>query len=165
MTKKEEEQEYQIDAPESAEVAPIGAKKRRIIDLSEAPPGEKVLIGKRGKDGRGALTKVPWTMKHIKARFKDISVLPEETMSLTWNGVTVNVFEGIEDEIPEPHYEMYKERMKEAHKPKAPIILIGGQAVSVRHGAGLQGMPENPERGKLDLYQLAKDIEKRRTGE
>ena len=158
-------EELEIRAPETREVLPISARKRRVVDLSEAPPGEKVRIGKRGRDREGMLKKVSWTMRHVNERFKKIVLLPESTESLTWNGVTVNVFEGVECEIPEPHYEMYMERMKELHKPKQAIQVIGGQAVSVRYGVGFQGMHEDPERGKLDLQQLASDIEKRRRGE
>lgn len=108
------------------------------VDPKRPAPGEKVL--KMGAGKREILVKTPWTRPLVDKAFSKVSFIPEVTTSLTWQGVKVDVFEGDEVSIPQPHYDIYKRLIKGLHKGKASTIIVEGQAIMVQHGAGTRGM-------------------------
>lgn len=106
--------------------------------VSVPKPGDKII--KKGLGKSEILVKTPWTRPLVDKAFPKVKFISEVTTSLTWQGIKVDIFEGREEEIPKPHYDIYLRLMKHNHSPKSPRIVIAGQVISVQHGAGLRGM-------------------------
>lgn len=88
-------------------------------------------------DGSKIHKKVRWTMKDVKSRFPMVAIFPEQTLTITWNGVSVTVFEGVETEIPSPHAEIYRERQRKLHEiSRRTRAVVDGQMVHVLPNAG-----------------------------
>ena len=105
------------------------------------PCGSKYEITRR--DGSKELRKVPWTRAIVEKMFPMVEIFPEDTLPLTWNGVTYNITEGQTISVPQPHADIYRRFQRNKHAPKAGVMIIDGQAIVVRHGAG--GLGEDAE--------------------
>lgn len=128
-------------------------KKRKTVpvnpNMSDLEPGTKVMMGK-------ILRKVPWTKRKVEERYPMVSLLPEISDIIIWNGVRYDVIEGVETSIPRPHYDEYMARRKAEHRHGGAVQIIGGQAIGVQYAAGLEGFSDDPERGKLNIHTLGK---------
>lgn len=85
-----------------------------------------------GRTVRGI--KTAWSYSDMVKRFPISSFVPEETIPLTWNGVTVQAYSGIEMHAPKPFYDLYREhrkRLGEGSKnlPDGFIIDLGAGAL------------------------------------
>lgn len=93
------------------------AKKYRDQEAGERMPGRRV----KGQ-------KTIWTYHDMVERFDIVDFTPEETIPLSWNGVKVQAYAGIEMHVPKPFYDLYNKHRREAASQKAPpgiSILVG----------------------------------------
>ena len=59
----------------------------------------------------------PWTWERVRAmvasgEMSTVKFVPDETIPIGWNNLTVQVTKGVEIEVPEPFYGVYKESRK-----------------------------------------------------
>jgi len=91
-------------------------RERGIVEPEETPapaPGSKV--------GGAILRKVPWTPTDLE-QFKKVRILPEETITVTWQGLAFTIFEGVPCELPEPHATVYEEYVKAKHSRNFGVV-------------------------------------------
>lgn len=88
------------------------------------------------RSGAKDLRKVPWTRAVVEKQFPMVEIFPEDTLPLTWNGITYHIFEGHPIMVPQPHADIYRRYQRNKHAPKAGVVVVDGQAIVVRHGAG-----------------------------
>ena len=78
-------------------------------------------------------TKVSWTWADMIKRFPIKSFIPDETVLLTWNGVPVQCYNGIEMHVPEPFYTLYNRHRDEQRKHTDDLRFLG---IDVQKGVG-----------------------------
>ncbi len=103
--------------------------------------GGNLAPGETKNKGTLAETSREWTMRDL-AQFPTKTFTPNETLPLTWNGLTCYVFADQECTVPEPFYSVYMEHRKwqregERHKrymfdknapPPDPSLIDDGSA-------------------------------------
>lgn len=99
------------------------------------PPGTKYF--EIAGDGTKIRKKVRWTMKDVVARFPMVEVFPEETLTITWNGVSIVLREGQQATIPQPHADIYQQHQRLAHEIRGrKILIVEGQPVHILPNTG-----------------------------
>lgn len=76
-----------------------------------------------GKVVRGI--KTAWTYKDMCEKFPIVDFVPRETIKVTWNGVMVQLYAGVEFHVPKPIYDLYNRRLAELdRKPNIPGVIV-----------------------------------------
>jgi len=83
------------------------------------PPEEE--LPKGSIVGGAVKNKIPWSPADL-AKFKRVKILPEETISITWQGICFQIFEGVPCELPEPHANIYEEYTRQKHTRNIGVI-------------------------------------------
>jgi len=81
-----------------------------------------------GKTVKGV--KTMWTYQDLCNRFSMVSFIPDETIPLTYNGVKVWAFAGIEMKVPKPFQNIYEQHKAEL-RPRKPM-----DGITIDLGAG-----------------------------
>lgn len=79
--------------------------------------------------------KTIWTYGDMVERFPIVSFVPDETIPLTWNGVKVQAYSGIEMHVPKPFYDIYRQHKSEQMKSAKSLPDLGFESI-VQLGAG-----------------------------
>jgi hypothetical protein len=86
--------------------------------LAESPTVQKFveMLGFQGvqpgqtlKRGTLAERSRDWTMEDVRRQFPTKTFEPRETITLTWNGLTIQLIDGQETTIPMPFWDLYQE--------------------------------------------------------
>ena len=112
-------------------------KVRPVVEEAQPtlPPGTKYYV--TAGDGSKSRKKVRWTMKDVRKMFPMVSVFADETITITWNGISVRLIEGQEMQIPKPHADIYRERQRLMHENRGrKLIMVEGQPVHVLPNTG-----------------------------
>ena len=93
-----------------------------------------------GETNPGTSTKVPWTWKELCARYPMVSIHPQETYIITWNGIPFQLIAGAEHYVPEPFKDAYNHNLANRRKTATLRTNMGFETIA-ELGAG----PLEPE--------------------
>lgn len=80
--------------------------------------------------------KIPWTRKDIEDRFLIVELLSEETVPITWNGVTYQLLQGATHYVPSVIRDSYLRHRGEMRKAGKNLGEGSGFNAIVNLGAG-----------------------------
>lgn len=99
-------------------------------DTSDLPPG--TVIGKGTQRAR----KVPWTMATIREVYPDITFTPEQTLPVTFNGVSMHLVSGVEVTCPSVFKGLYDDYRASVRRHGSGNVATPYGGVTVLSGAG-----------------------------
>lgn len=98
-----------------------------VVEQKEAESGER----KPGVTIRGS--KVPWTRGDVERAFPKVTFVPEESLPVTFNGITYRLTEGEDNTVPSCIKVIYDD-----HRKRERAI-----------GRGIRGVTKTPYSGEL----------------
>lgn len=84
------------------------------VEQGQADSGERQ-PGMTIRRAGGIAAKVPWTRADVEKRFPKVTFMPEETIPVTWNGVSYQLREGEEITVPsviKTTYDNHRKRVR-----------------------------------------------------
>jgi hypothetical protein len=126
---------FQADLLEEHQIAVHGG----VIDPTKVGANAKVPTGKKPGEyyypAKGVKLKVPYTWKYIRENFPFIRVVPPTSRNVTFQGVTLRLEAGVEQDVPEPFWYVYNDAITRARTAFSPNDTPYGP---VRTGLGAQ---------------------------
>jgi hypothetical protein len=110
----------------------VAKVQRKVVAAEEEE--KKGVPGTKLDRWEATARKIPWTLKDFD-KYNKIEFVPEETIPITINGVTITMLNGYKMKVPEPFYGEYIEWRNRQRSQSKPIATDRG-IVTVAPGAG-----------------------------
>jgi len=83
-------------------------------------PGSHIVDDKGVKRG-----KVPWTLRKCEAVFGIVEYTPDETLPVTWNGISIQCLRGVSQLMPACHRDILLERKRRMQTTRRIVVSTG----------------------------------------
>ncbi len=99
--------------------------------FGDKPPGTVMDLGKPNA------RKVPYTKAWLESNYPMVTIIPDETRPVTWNGVSYQLISGEEITVPLPIKGVYDDARKlQSRGGRSRFVTATGDTVNVSPGAG-----------------------------